>query len=127
MEEGFAVDYFRVPGRGGTIENAKQLADHFAALDGDPRPIILFAHSKGLPDTLEFVVRYPAAAQRIAAIVSVAGAMNGSPLADDLASAYLELACRVSVAGLRRREQARRSATCGAMSASSGGARTAAP
>jgi hypothetical protein len=92
VEEGFVVDYFRVPGRGTTVENAKQLGDHFAALDGDPRPIILFAHSKGLPDTLEFVVRYPAAARRIAAIVSVAGAMNGSPLADDLASAYLELA-----------------------------------
>ena len=98
-EEGFAVDYFRVPGRGTTAESAKQLAEHFAALDGDPRPIILFAYSKGLPDTLEFVVRYPAAARRIAAIVSVAGAMNGSPLADDLASAYRDLAAGFPLAG----------------------------
>jgi hypothetical protein len=90
--EGFTVDYFRVPGRGTSAENAQKLAEHFAALDGDPRPIILFAYSKGLPDTLEFVVRHPAAARRIAAIVSVAGAVNGSPLADDLASAYRELA-----------------------------------
>jgi hypothetical protein len=90
--EGFMVDYFRVPGRGTSAENAQKLAEHFASLDGDPRPIILFAYSKGLPDTLEFVVRHPAAARRIAAIVSVAGAVNGSPLADDLASAYRELA-----------------------------------
>jgi len=98
-EEGFAVDYFRVPGRGTTAESAKRLAEHFAALDGDPRPIILFAYSKGLPDTLEFVVRHPAAAQRIAAIVSVAGAANGSPLADDLASAYRDLAAGFPLAG----------------------------
>ena len=90
--EGFTVDYFRVPGRGTSAENAHKLAEHFAALDSDPRPIILFAYSKGLPDTLEFVVRHPAAARRIAAVVSVAGAVNGSPLADDLAAAYRELA-----------------------------------
>ena len=98
-QEGFAVDYFRVPGRGTTVENAKQLAEHFAAFDGDPRPIILFAYSKGLPDTLEFVVRHPAAAQRIAAIVSVAGAANGSPLADDLGSAYRDLAAGFPLSG----------------------------
>ena len=98
-EEGFAVDYFRVPGRGTTAESARQLAEHFASLDGDRRPIILFAYSKGLPDTLEFVVRYPAMADRIAAIVSVAGAVNGSPLADDLASAYLELAAGFPLPG----------------------------
>lgn len=98
-QEGFTVDYFRVPGRGTTTENAKQLADHFAALDGDPLPIILFAYSKGLPDALEFVVRHPAAAQRIAAIVSVAGAANGSPLADDLESAYRDLAAGFPLSG----------------------------
>lgn len=86
--EGYAVDYFRVPGRGTTVDNARRLADHFAALPDDPRPIILFAYSKGLPDTLEFVVRHPRAAARIAAVVSVAGAVNGSPLADDLNAVY---------------------------------------
>ena len=98
-EEGFVVDFFRVPGRGTTADGAQQLAAHFAALDGDPRPIILFAYSKGLPDTLAFVVGHPAAAKRIAAIVSVAGAMNGSPLADDLASAYRDLAAGFPLPG----------------------------
>ena len=86
--QGFTVDYFQVPGRGSTAENARRLAAHFAALEADPRPIILFAYSKGLPDTLAFVASYPLAAKRIAAVVSVAGAFNGSPLADDLLPHY---------------------------------------
>jgi hypothetical protein len=98
-EEGFAVDHFQVPGRGTTVENAKRLADHFASLDGDTRPIILFAYSKGLPDALEFVVRYPEAAARIAAIVSVAGAANGSPLADQLHAVYRDWAAGFPLPG----------------------------
>jgi hypothetical protein len=98
-EEGFAVDYFQVPGRGTTAENARRLADHFAALDGDARSIILFVYSKGLPDALEFVVRYPEPAARIAAIVSVAGAMNGSPLADQLHAAYRDWAAGFPLPG----------------------------
>lgn len=87
-EDGFTVDYFQVSGRGTAAQNAARLARHFLAASGDPRPIILFAYSKGLVDVLEFVVRYPLAAKRIAAIVAVAGAANGSPLADDLHAIY---------------------------------------
>lgn len=97
--EGFAVDYFLVPGRGTTVENARRISEHFAALDDDPRPIIVFAYSKGLPDMLEFVVRHPTAASRIAAIVSVAGAVNGSPLADDLTAAYRDLGAAFPLPG----------------------------
>jgi hypothetical protein len=86
--EGFAAEIVRLPGRGTSAANAARLADHFAAVAHDPRPIIVFAYSKGLPDTLEFVVRHPQEASRIAAIVSVAGAANGSPLADDLYAPY---------------------------------------
>ena len=89
-QRGFTVDYVRVAGRGRTSDNARRLAQHFATLDDDPRPIIVFAYSKGLPDTLEFIVRFPLAAQRIAAVVAVSGAVNGSPLADDLLAPYRE-------------------------------------
>ena len=87
-QRGYRVDYFGVPGRGTTAENAERLAAHFAALDDDPRPIILFAYSKGVPDTLEFLVRHPEAVPRIAALVAVASAANGSPLADELLPTY---------------------------------------
>jgi hypothetical protein len=85
---GFTVDYFHVSGRGSTAENARRLARHFEGLDGDARPIILFAYSKGMPDVLDFVARFPLEARRIAAVVGVAGAVNGSPLADELLPTY---------------------------------------
>jgi hypothetical protein len=97
--EGFEVDYVRVPGRGTAAANAKTLADRIAALDSDPRPIILFAHSKGLPDTLEMLVQYPKEGSRVAAVVSFAGAANGSPLADDLLGPYRELGATFPLPG----------------------------
>lgn len=90
--QGFAADYLRVPGRGTAAANADRIAKYIDELAGDARPLILFAYSKGLPDTLEFLIRYPAKAKRIAAIVSVAGAANGTPLADRMQAAYRGLA-----------------------------------
>lgn len=85
---GFEVYRLSVRGRGGSERNAAQLARELAALPRDPRPLIVVAYSKGLPDVLEVVVRYPEAAAAIGAIVSVAGAMNGSLLADRLHIAF---------------------------------------
>jgi hypothetical protein len=85
---GFEVYHLSVRGRGSSEQNAAQLAGELAALPRDPRPLIVFAYAKGLPDVLELVVRYPEAASSIGAIVSVAGAMNGSLLADRLHTAF---------------------------------------
>jgi hypothetical protein len=96
---GFTVDYFSVPGRGSPAQNATRLAEHFRDIDGDTRPVIVFAYSKGLVDVLEFVVRHPAAARRIAAVVAVAGASNGSPLADQLLSIYRDWGATFPLSG----------------------------
>jgi hypothetical protein len=88
--EGFTVDYFPVSGRGTAAANADRLAARIGAQADDPRPLIVVAYSKGLVDVLELAVRHPVAAQRIAAIVSVAGAANGSPLAANLHVVYRE-------------------------------------
>jgi len=85
---GFTVDYFQVAGRGSSAKNAARLAEHFRATAGDARPIIVFAYSKGLVDLLEFMVRSPDEARQIAAVVTVAGAANGSPLADQMHAVY---------------------------------------
>jgi hypothetical protein len=85
---GFDVDYFAVFGRGSVSMNAARLAQHFRATGADDRPLIVFAYSKGLLDVLEFAASEPSAARRIAAIVAVAGAANGSPLADTLLPVY---------------------------------------
>jgi hypothetical protein len=86
--EGFTVDYLAVAGRGTAAANADRLAARVMALADDPRPLIVIAYSKGLVDIMELAVRHPAAARRIAAVVSIAGAANGSPLAAHLHAVY---------------------------------------
>ena len=49
---------------------------------GAPR-LVLVGYSKGTPDVLEAIVTYPEIRPRVAAVVSVAGAVGGSPLAND--------------------------------------------
>ena len=52
------------------------------AEDGPPR-VVLVGYSKGAPDILEAIVNYPEIRPRVAAVVSAAGAVGGSPLAND--------------------------------------------
>ena len=80
--QGFAVTYLRTSGRGSVAANAEMLARQIAALPDDPRPFILFAYSKGMPDVLDMLVRFPEAGRQVAAVVGVAGAVHGSPLAE---------------------------------------------
>jgi hypothetical protein len=102
LQAGFAVDYFQVSGRGSVAGNAARLAAHFRAASGDPRPFILFAYSKGAVDVLELARRDPDATQRIAAVVTFAGAVNGSPLADDLLAVYRQWVASFPLPGCDR-------------------------
>jgi hypothetical protein len=99
---GFAVDYFAVAGRGSVAQNASQLARHFAGLRDDDRPLIVFAYSKGFVDLLDFMVRYPDLARPIGAVVSVAGASSGSPLADRMHAIYRSLGAKFPLPGCAR-------------------------
>jgi hypothetical protein len=99
---GFTVNYFAVAGRGSVAQNAAQLARYFAALPADDRPLVVFAYSKGLVDLLEFVVNHPDLARPIAAVVSVAGASNGSPLADRMHAIYRSLGAKFPLPGCAR-------------------------
>jgi hypothetical protein len=99
---GFTVDYFAVAGRGSMAQNAAQLAGHFARLPEDDRPLIVFAYSKGFVDLLDFMVRYPDLSRPIAAVVSVAGASNGSPLADRMHAIYRSLGAKFPLPGCAR-------------------------
>lgn len=96
---GYAVTYLEVAGRGTATRNAKLLAEHLRASGDDPRPVILFAYSKGLTDALQFVVAYPEEAKQVAAIVSIAGAANGTPLADAYRDAYRDWLARLPMPG----------------------------
>lgn len=50
--------------------------------ESEDERVILIGYSKGAPDILEAVATYPDLQQRVAAVVSVAGAVGGSPLAN---------------------------------------------
>lgn len=97
--KGYAVSYFPVPGRGTAAMDAELFAARLRELPEDPRPFIMFAHSKGLVDTLQLLAAHPAQAQQIAAVVSVAGAANGSPLADRVLDFYRRWIARLPMPG----------------------------
>lgn len=68
-----------------SANNARQIRDAIMAMpppEGAPY-LVLIGYSKGAPDILEAVVAYPEIRRRVAAVVSAAGAIGGSPLADD--------------------------------------------
>lgn len=76
-----------------SARNARRIRDAVVAMPVDRARsrLVLVGYSKGASDVLEAVVSYPEIHDRIAAIVSVAGAVGGSPLADDATQNELEL------------------------------------
>jgi len=86
--EGFDARVLEIGGRSSIAANAQLIADQVERLPDDGRRIILIGHSKGAVDALELIAQRPDLAQRVAALVSVAGAFNGSPLADRLRPLY---------------------------------------
>ena len=82
---GYEMRAIQVDALSGTSRNARQIRDAIMAMDvapGAPR-IVLIGYSKGAPDALEALVSYPEIRPRVAAVVSVAGAVGGSALAND--------------------------------------------
>jgi hypothetical protein len=74
-----------VDGLSSSTHNARQIRDAVMAMslpDG-PARLVLIGYSKGIADILEAVVAYPEIRSRVAAVVSAAGAVGGSPLAND--------------------------------------------
>jgi hypothetical protein len=94
MEQfGYRSYIFSVDGMSGTTNNARQIRDaimeHADTLQADQ--LVLFGYSKGAPDLLEAVVSYPEIHPYIAAVVSIAGAVGGSPLANPAKESDLNL------------------------------------
>lgn len=71
--------------------NARMIRDTLMAMPGPPRKrIVLIGYSKGAPDILEAVTAYPELHDRVAAVVSLAGAVGGTPLVHDTSQETLE-------------------------------------
>ena len=81
---GFDAQLMQVDGLSSSANNARQIRDGISALppEFDGRPILLIGYSKGAPDILEAVVNYPELKDRVVAVLSAAGSIGGSPLAN---------------------------------------------
>lgn len=90
---GYDVRKIAVDGLSSTANNARMIRDYVAALPEEDRnrPIVLGGYSKGTPDILEAIVAYPELAARVVAVVSLAGAVKGSPLAVDATQAQANM------------------------------------
>lgn len=90
--QGYKTAIIQVAGRSSSTSNAKQIRDALVAMDNKPgEKVILVGYSKGTPDILEALVNYPDVLQMVSAVVSIAGVVNGTPLADSFAVYYDEL------------------------------------
>ena len=90
---GYDARLLEVDGLSSTKKNAAQLRDYISQLPINERrrPIILIGYSKGAADILEAVTLYPEIRQRVVAVVSIAGAIGGSPLAGETEQSRLNL------------------------------------
>jgi hypothetical protein len=86
--KGYAADILAVGGRNGVAANARLIAQQIERLPDDGRRIVLIGHSKGAADALQVVVERPDLAARIDAVLTVSGALLGSPLAEKLDALY---------------------------------------
>lgn len=95
---GYKTESLLVSGRSSSTHNALEIRNALLAKELLPEErIVLVGYSKGVPDILEAVVAYPEIRQRIAAVVSVAGTVNGSPLVGLIDKPLEELLRRIPV------------------------------
>jgi hypothetical protein len=90
---GYDLVTLKVDALSSTTKNARQIRDALMAMPAETVPprIVLMGYSKGAPDILEALVTYPETHSRVAAVVSAAGAVGGSPLANDAQQKDLDL------------------------------------
>ena len=90
---GYTVEKLNVEPLSSSARNAQLIRDAVMARPepADTERLVLVGYSKGVPDILEAVVTYPELEARVAAVVGIAGAVGGSPLANDASQAQANL------------------------------------
>jgi hypothetical protein len=90
---GYDLVLLEVDAFSSSTNNAQQIRDAIIEMESEgTRPnLVLIGYSKGAPDVLEAVVSYPEIRKRVAAVISAAGAIGGSPLANNATQSQLEL------------------------------------
>jgi len=90
---GYDFKTLSVSGTSSSAYNARHIRDSLLKMSrsGEPHKLVIIGHSKGVVDTLEAIVTYPEIQSRISAVVSLAGAVGGSPLADKAPEAAMSI------------------------------------
>ena len=94
-KQGVRVDVVRVNGQSSTAHNSAQIAAYFSQTPIGSREVVLLGYSKGAIDVLQFLDDSPRSASKVAAIVSVAGPIWGTPLAEYTSWIFRHLAAPV--------------------------------
>lgn len=90
---GYDFSLIDVEGLSSATRNARLIRDALMAqpLEAGPPRTVLIGYSKGSNDILEALVTYPEIRSRVAAFVTIAGTIGGSPLANDTDQGMAEL------------------------------------
>jgi len=90
---GYDLTIADIDGLSSTANNARLIRDAIMSMPRDGRlpNLVLVGFSKGTPDILEALVSYPELHDRIAAVVGAAGAVGGSPLANEIGQSKIDL------------------------------------
>ena len=90
---GHDVGILQIESLSSSARNAGIIRDAVMTMpdQNDGMRLVLVGYSKGTPDILEAVTTYPDFQQRVAAVVSIAGAVGGSPLANTVTQSVLNL------------------------------------
>jgi hypothetical protein len=80
--QGYVSGLLDVEALSGTARNAAMIRDAIMAGPETGKRLVLIGYSKGAPDILEALVTYPELESRVVAVISAAGAIGGTPLAN---------------------------------------------
>lgn len=90
---GYRIGHIEIEALSSCARNAGIIREAVMAMPaaGQGERLVLMGYSKGAPDILEAVATFPDLRQRVAAVVSVAGAVGGSPLAHAATQSMINL------------------------------------
>jgi hypothetical protein len=116
--QGYKTGYIQTRGRQSSRVNADIVHEAIMSMP-EQEKLILVTHSKGTVDTLEALDLYPELTDKVLAVISVSGAVNGSPIADVVPEALVQAAEEVRLSscppghGIEAVESLRRSVRVG--------------
>lgn len=90
---GYELTLLKVDALSSSAHNARLIRDalHKMAAEGGDANLVLIGYSKGSTDILEAVVAYPEIRKQITAVISIAGSIGGSPLANAATQSQLDM------------------------------------